>query len=100
MLRVTPLQRVVQRFTQGQFRQSSCLPQQGRSFSTTSPQQPIKLSSPSEDPALLGKHAKPAETPKETSPFVNPVTGEVNGPKGPEPTRYGDFERSGRCYDF
>lgn len=31
---------------------------------------------------------------------VNPVTGEINGPKGPEPTRYGDWERKGRVYDF
>lgn len=26
--------------------------------------------------------------------------GEVNGPKGPEPTRYGDWEVGGRCTDF
>jgi hypothetical protein len=25
---------------------------------------------------------------------------EVGGPKGPEPTRYGDWERAGRCSDF
>lgn len=25
---------------------------------------------------------------------------EVGGPKGPEPTRYGDWERGGRCIDF
>lgn len=25
---------------------------------------------------------------------------EVGGPKGPEPTRYGDWERRGRCIDF
>ncbi|VEL25568.1 unnamed protein product [Protopolystoma xenopodis] len=31
---------------------------------------------------------------------VNPVTGEVEGPRGPEPTRYGDWERKGRCIDF
>lgn len=31
---------------------------------------------------------------------VNPHTGEIGGPKGPEPTRYGDWERKGRCYDF
>ncbi|TPX71672.1 hypothetical protein CcCBS67573_g06062 [Chytriomyces confervae] len=30
----------------------------------------------------------------------NPVTGEVNGPKGPEPTRFGDWEKNGRVYDF
>ncbi len=26
--------------------------------------------------------------------------GEVNGPKGPEPTRFGDWEKGGRCSDF
>lgn len=26
--------------------------------------------------------------------------GEVRGPKGPEPTRFGDWEKAGRCYDF
>lgn len=31
---------------------------------------------------------------------VNPLTGEVGGPAGPEPTRYGDWERKGRCIDF
>ena len=30
----------------------------------------------------------------------NPVTGEIGGPKGPEPTRYGDWERKGRVTDF
>jgi len=25
---------------------------------------------------------------------------EIGGPKGPEPTRYGDWERDGRCVDF
>ena len=25
---------------------------------------------------------------------------ESGGPKGPEPTRYGDWERKGRCIDF
>jgi hypothetical protein len=27
-------------------------------------------------------------------------TREIGGPKGPEPTRYGDWERAGRCIDF
>lgn len=31
---------------------------------------------------------------------VNPETGEKGGPKGPEPTRYGDWERKGRVSDF
>jgi hypothetical protein len=25
---------------------------------------------------------------------------EIGGPKGPEPTRYGDWEKGGRCIDF
>lgn len=25
---------------------------------------------------------------------------EIGGPKGLEPTRYGDWEKAGRCYDF
>jgi hypothetical protein len=25
---------------------------------------------------------------------------EIGGPQGPEPTRYGDWEKSGRCIDF
>ncbi|KAH8281564.1 hypothetical protein KR054_001585 [Drosophila jambulina] len=31
---------------------------------------------------------------------VNPHTGEIGGPAGPEPTRYGDWERKGRVTDF
>ncbi|XP_004520046.1 succinate dehydrogenase assembly factor 4, mitochondrial [Ceratitis capitata] len=31
---------------------------------------------------------------------VNPHTGEIGGPSGPEPTRYGDWERRGRVSDF
>jgi len=31
---------------------------------------------------------------------VNQETGEVGGPRGPEPTRYGDWERKGRVTDF
>ncbi|KAK8970335.1 hypothetical protein KSP40_PGU016240 [Platanthera guangdongensis] len=32
--------------------------------------------------------------------YANRETGEVGGPRGPEPTRYGDWERNGRCSDF
>ena len=28
------------------------------------------------------------------------VVKEIGGPKGPEPTRYGDWEKKGRCIDF
>jgi len=37
-------------------------------------------------------------------PMIDPATGEWNGPTrggiNPEPTRFGDWERKGRCTDF
>jgi len=46
--------------------------------------------------------AKTPETP--TLPSVQTtdktVVPEIGGPSGPEPTRYGDWERGGRCSDF
>ncbi|XP_041098110.1 succinate dehydrogenase assembly factor 4, mitochondrial-like isoform X2 [Polyodon spathula] len=45
----------------------------------------------------------PLRTPKTPQGFpddINPVTKEKGGPRGPEPTRYGDWERKGRCIDF
>ena len=32
--------------------------------------------------------------------MFNEETGEWNGPRGLEPTRYGDWESKGRCWDF
>ncbi len=43
------------------------------------------------------------EPPKPTAkPIVPPgsLAPEVGGQKGPEPTRYGDWEKAGRCTDF
>ena len=36
----------------------------------------------------------------ETTPVPAPAPREIGGPEGPEPTRYGDWERRGRCIDF
>ena len=36
---------------------------------------------------------------KATESEDNPAA-ETGGPKGPEPTRYGDWEQKGRCTDF
>lgn len=48
-----------------------------------------------------GKHPYQEQEPLEPHPGgVNPATGEVGGPRGPEPTRYGDWERKGRVTDF
>jgi hypothetical protein len=38
--------------------------------------------------------------PAPTPPAAAPLPKEVGGPKGPEPTRYGDWEQKGRCTDF
>jgi hypothetical protein len=44
------------------------------------------------------KESKPLD--KESKIHVNKETGEIGGPKGAEPTRYSDWERNGRCFDF
>ncbi|MGO8914793.1 MAG: DUF1674 domain-containing protein [Stellaceae bacterium] len=44
-----------------------------------------------------GKPAVPAQKPG-TGDAKPPR--EIGGPKGPEPTRYGDWEQNGRCTDF
>ena len=41
---------------------------------------------------LNSEEAKPEQPP--------PKPREIGGPKGPEPTRYGDWEVGGRCTDF
>jgi hypothetical protein len=43
-----------------------------------------------------GKDETPAATPKPEPARER----EIGGPKGPEPTRYGDWESNGRCTDF
>lgn len=43
--------------------------------------------------------AAKAETPQDPK-AEKPRPKEIGGPKGPEPTRYGDWERNGRVSDF
>lgn len=47
---------------------------------------------------------KPPETQRDETPAAPPakpaLPKEIGGPKGPEPTRYGDWERNGRVSDF
>ncbi len=38
--------------------------------------------------------------PQPAKPPPAPMPKEIGGPKGPEPTRYGDWEQKGRCTDF
>lgn len=54
----------------------------------------------------VGRFDEPEESNIEREPLekfpdgINPATKERGGPKGPEPTRFGDWERKGRCIDF
>ncbi len=40
------------------------------------------------------------ERPSQDTPVERPVPREIGGRNGPEPTRYGDWEKNGRCIDF
>jgi len=43
---------------------------------------------------------KPVPKQPETATPAPAMPKEIGGPKGPEPTRYGDWEQKGRCTDF
>jgi hypothetical protein len=47
-------------------------------------------------PALPDEEAEPQKLPGQQP----DARQEIGGPQGPEPTRYGDWERKGRCIDF
>jgi hypothetical protein len=50
---------------------------------------------------LMTEQTKPAPEPESFRPTVQkPLFKEIGGVKGPEPTRYGDWEHKGRCADF
>jgi hypothetical protein len=46
------------------------------------------------------KHPEKNSKPQLLVDLQSKKPGEVGGPKGPEPTRYGDWEKAGRCSDF
>jgi hypothetical protein len=55
----------------------------------------------------MSKKADPVDNPPRPEPASRPVeTGaslppkEIGGREGPEPVRYGDWEKNGRCIDF
>jgi hypothetical protein len=47
-----------------------------------------------------GPVCKPADPVRSTVAVPGHPSKEVGGRPGPEPTRYGDWERNGRCIDF
>jgi hypothetical protein len=56
---------------------------------------PAKILSPAARRALEEAARRRAKAPAATAP-----TPEEGGPAGPEPTRFGDWERKGRAVDF
>ena len=77
----------------------------GSSLDTAGPPRHIQSMSETNTPA-----AKPL-SPQELAERIDPRTGapveivpqkpgEIGGPKGLEPTRYGDWDVNGRCSDF
>jgi hypothetical protein len=67
----------------------------------------IKIGGGPQGPYLRGmseatkatKAAPKPETPSPAGPGAARPK-EIGGPPGPEPTRYGEWERNGRCVDF
>jgi hypothetical protein len=54
-----------------------------------------------EPPTLQAQGSEPAQiAPPAAAPPAASRPVEIGGPAGPEPTRYGDWERRGRCIDF
>ena len=62
----------------------------------SSPPTPRKPLTPAAQRAL----AEAEERRKAAEASVTPAQKELQGPKGPEPTRYGDWERKGIASDF
>ena len=63
------------------------------------------MSSAAEQPKILSEAAKralaeAAERRAKAEAMAKPLPAEIGGPKGPEPTRYGDWEVKGIVSDF
>ena len=50
--------------------------------------------------ANYGKIGKSVSVPESKIMKEPPMPKEIGGQKGPEPTRFGDWEKNGRCTDF
>jgi hypothetical protein len=51
-------------------------------------------------PAPLPPEATPTSDSAVAAELTMIVPRELGGPQGPEPTRFGDWEKAGRCIDF
>ena len=66
----------------------------------TAPESERKPLSPAARRALAEAEARRQAAAAAKPPDARPVTKEFQGPKGPEPTRYGDWENKGIASDF
>lgn len=64
------------------------------------PAPPARPAGPARPSAVASKTTQPAKAAKPGTPDVPGKGKETGGPEGPEPTRYGDWERKGICVDF
>jgi len=60
----------------------------------------IGQSEPAPDADALPEGNMPPADARDVPPGDAPAPVEIGGRKGPEPTRYGDWEKNGRCIDF
>jgi hypothetical protein len=69
-------------------------------YSTDSPRAAAGGSAlaPEKNPTSAGAELSAAELGSTTQPTTR--SRELDGPTGPEPTRFGDWEKQGRCIDF
>ena len=57
------------------------------------------MNAPQEEQADAQDRSEPGE-PAAREPRQAPRPREIGGRQGPEPTRFGDWEKGGRCIDF
>ena len=58
------------------------------------------LNAPSDEAAAPPTDVVPASAASRAVPPKPSDRIEIGGPAGPEPTRFGDWEKNGRCVDF
>jgi hypothetical protein len=60
----------------------------------------INIAGMDSGPQMIGDGPDPAPVPPDPADAGAPPPVEIGGRDGPEPTRYGDWEKNGRCIDF